>query len=264
VSESDEHGERPCNVLPFRAVADRDGARLFENADSLSCDREDIRTPSASNDIACPAECCDFRHAAQCRTFIMSHPIDPIEEMLWAYIRGDIEEAAFEAWLYATPDLDNALGSEDYSALVTSDYRDVSAHARHDRLKKAREVVGRRFPRRCVCLSVPNAAIRNISGPSIVEAQADVVARRTPWIELAHCRDCGTDWLIGTDSVDDDYYLHRLTAEAASNILAHDRWPAVFDDRAALWPDDKWLKAFEFDSLDAWRAAHDPSRRQRP
>jgi hypothetical protein len=194
----------------------------------------------------------------------MSRPVDHIEEMLWSYARGDIEDADFEAWLYASPDLESRLGSENYLALLTSDYRDVSAFARHERVKQLRELVARCFPRHCVCLSIPNSMSLNLGGEgNPVQVHADVLARRTPWIELAHCRDCGTDWLIGTDTVDDNYYLYRLTPEAAANIIADDCWPALFDNRDIFWPDSEWLKAFGFDSLDAWRAAYDPSRQPR-
>src|SRR5262245_4514469 len=104
-------------------------------------------------------------------TMIMRGPASPIEQTLWAYLRGDLEEGAFESWLYATPDLENRLGSEDYLALLTSDYRDASAHARHDRMKKFREIVARRFPRRCVCLSIRSPTKRNLGSEGIpVEA----------------------------------------------------------------------------------------------
>jgi hypothetical protein len=194
---------------------------------------------------------------------IMSAPAGSIEQMLWAYARGDLEEGTFEARLYAIPDLETVLGLEDYLALVTSDYRKVSGGARHDRLKTACDVVSRRFPRRCVCLSVQNDVARDSGPVDPVETHSDMLAQRTPWIKLVHCRDCGTDWLIGVDTRDDWIILHRLSAAEAADILTHDRWPAVFDGRAALWPDDEWLRTDGFASLDAWRAVHDPLRRYR-
>jgi hypothetical protein len=33
----------------------------------------------------------------------MDRPVNPIEETFWCYIRGDLDTAAFEAWVYAGP-----------------------------------------------------------------------------------------------------------------------------------------------------------------
>jgi len=192
----------------------------------------------------------------------IDRPIDPIEDKFWAYVHGELDEPAFEAWIYTAPDLDFVLGPENYLSLAESDFRDVSPRARWERIDNARRIVTQRFPRGCVCLSQPRNFGENLSCPGCsVETRAETLARRTPWIKLAWCRDCGTHWLIGIDTVDDYFDVHRLSAEAATNIVAHDRWPAEFDHRAHLWPDVEWLKAFGFDSLDTWRAANDPSRR---
>src|SRR5262249_40614547 len=121
---------------------------------------------------------------------------------------GSARNARDRAGSVAEPHVD--LGSDDPAR------RDlpVGADARHERMKKLREIITRRFPRRCVCLSIRSPAKRNLGSEGIpVEVHADVLARRTPWIALLHCRDCGTDWLIGIDTLDDDYYLHRLTPE---------------------------------------------------
>jgi len=189
-------------------------------------------------------------------------PIDPIEDRFWAYLREEPDASAFEAWLYATPDLESVLGAENYLALIACDFRDVSGDARYQRIEIARRIVTQLFPRSCVCLSTPqNFRTSMYHSASEVEAQAKVLARQTPWIQLIHCCDCGTHWLVGTDTVDDYFDFRRVSAEVAADIVAQDRWPTEFDDWANLWPDKGWLKAFGFDSLDAWRAANDPSRR---
>jgi hypothetical protein len=195
----------------------------------------------------------------------IDRPIDPIEAMIWAYVRGETDVAEFEAWVYATPDLDSVLGHEDYLAVAACDYRDTFPKAIDDRLKEARAIVTRRFARRCSCLSLPNAVRHTMSGPkSCVEEYADVLARKTPWIEVLRCRDCGTHWFQGTDTVDDDYYLYRLTEEVVEDIVVRDRWPTVFDDRPNVWPISGYLGPGGFESLEAWRAVHDPSKKRSP
>jgi hypothetical protein len=195
----------------------------------------------------------------------MDRPIDPVEDKFWAYVRGELDEPAFEAWVYAAPDLEIVLGPEDYLSVAACDFSDASRRARYERVEKVRDIVARRFPRSCVCLSVARSGWHGMNGPKcLVATHAETLARRTPWIDLLQCRDCGTFWLVGTDTVDDAYYVQRLSTEAAADIVAHDHWPTDMDTRANLWPDVKWLKAFGYDSLDAWRAAHDPSRRPRP
>ena len=187
--------------------------------------------------------------------------IDPIEDKFWTYARGELDESAFEAWLYAAPDLEVALGPENYLAVVGCDFRDVSPGRRHDRIETVRHVVTLLFPRNCVCLSMPQSFQAIMSSPACaVATHAKILVRRTPWIELTHCCDCGTHWLIGTDTVDDYFDVHRVSAEAATCIVADDRWPTELDNSVNLWPDIEWLKAFGFDSIDAWRAAKDPSR----
>lgn len=192
---------------------------------------------------------------------VTHRPIDPIEDRFWAYLREEPDASAFEAWLYATPALESVLGTENYLALVECDFRDVSGDARYERTGIMCRIVTQLFPRSCVCLSIPQDFRTSMnSSASEVEAHANVLARRTPWIKLVHCCDCGIHWLVGTDTVDDHFDLRRVSAEVAADIVARDRWPTEFDDRANLWPDKGWLKAFGFASLDAWRAANDPSR----
>jgi hypothetical protein len=165
----------------------------------------------------------------------MDRPMNPIEEMFWSYIRGDLDTAAFEAWVYASPDLEAALGSEDFFAIASCDFQDKSVY--NQPKDKARDIITRHFPRRCECLSIPDAvrySQGSIEMPEVDE-HVDVLAERTPWIRLARCRECGTHWLQGFDS-DDFIFLHRLSPAAVDDILTRDRWPADFDDEPNLWP----------------------------
>jgi Tetratricopeptide repeat len=167
----------------------------------------------------------------------MDRPVDKIEEMFWTYIRGDLDEAAFEAWVYASPDLETVLGAEDFLAIASCDYRDKSGLARRARADVARDVVTRHFPRRCVCFSAPNIDKQNLGADAIpLEDHVDIVAQRNPSIRLVRCRECGTHWLMGYDTVDDNLHLHRLPREAVDGILTRDRWPSDFDHQPNLWP----------------------------
>jgi tetratricopeptide (TPR) repeat protein len=158
-----------------------------------------------------------------------------IEEIFWSYIRGDLDEAAFEAWVYDTPELDSLLAPEDFLAVAGSDYRDKSPRAYSDRKDTARDIISRYFPPRCVCLATRNVDKKSLL-VSPLEAHVDVLAQRSPNIRLARCRECGTHWLMGYDTVDENVTSHRLSPPAVEDILARDRWPTVFDDQPNYWP----------------------------
>jgi hypothetical protein len=59
--------------------------------------------------------------------------------LFWfSYVRG--ENRRVEACPYRAPNLEIALGPENYFAVARADYRDDSSQARDDRKKKAHEV----------------------------------------------------------------------------------------------------------------------------
>jgi hypothetical protein len=140
--------------------------------------------------------------------------------------------------VYASPDLEVVLGSEDFVAIASCDFRDKSGH---DQPKdKARDIMTLHFPRRCECLSIPNVGWQTDhpeNPASDLHENVDVLAERTPWVRLARCRECGTHWLQGFDSVDDIILLHRLSPAAVDDILTRERWPTDFDDEPDLWPE---------------------------
>ncbi len=178
----------------------------------------------------------------------MDQPADAIEETLWRYVRGDLDEAAFEAWVYATPDLEAVLGPQDFFAVISCDYRDKSGHAHHERVGMARDIVTRHFPRGCVCRSIPDADRQNPgAGPCPLEDHLDVIAQRSPCIRFVRCRACDTHWLIGYDSEDDWASAHRVSAEAVDDILIRDRWPTVFDNSPNFWPRSRYQIIRDYD-----------------
>lgn len=164
-----------------------------------------------------------------------------IEENFWRYVRGELDEAAFEAWVYATPELEATLGWEDFHAVASCDYRDTSGNARFKRTGMARDIVTRCFPRACVCRATPDVYNCNLgSEKRPLEEHLDIVSQRNPWISFQRCRECGMHWLIGYDTVDDWVFARRLTTDAAQDILIRDRWPTVFDDNPNLWGTNRY------------------------
>jgi hypothetical protein len=188
--------------------------------------------------------------------------VGPIEKAFWLYVHGNLSDADFEAWVYSAPGLEQVLGETDWIALVSLDFEDKSRQAGQTRRSAVQRWAEAHFPRACACQSAPKSFWRDIGNPLAMKGV--VVARRTPWIELRRCQGCGADWMVGVDTVEDDFRYVGLSRGEASLIVDEDRWPADFDDRANLWPDEAWLKAFGYASLEAWRLANDPACRRVP
>ena len=61
------------------------------------------------------------------------------------------------------------------------------------------------------------------------------VRSRNPCLSLEKCRSCAQHWYIAADTVDDIWYLRRLT-EAEADQAKHSVWPATFDAFPNVWP----------------------------
>jgi hypothetical protein len=49
------------------------------------------------------------------------------------------------------------------------------------------------------------------------------------WLSTSKCSACGTDWMIAQDErIHDNYYLKRLSPEAAETIVNSGIWPSEF------------------------------------
>lgn len=193
----------------------------------------------------------------------MRRPVESIEQTLWSYLRGVLDEAEFEAWVYAEPALEARLGEDDYLSLISADYRDESNRARAERADLVRGIAARHFPRECFCLSLQDEDRLTWSGgtTALLGEGHLVLARRTPWIQVQRCCDCGTHWLLGTDTVDDEFLLRRLTLAEAEAATMRDVWPETPPGWERLVPDEAWLRAFGYATLGEWRTAEDPTRR---
>ncbi len=188
----------------------------------------------------------------------MKRPAGSVEEMLWRFVKSAINTDDFESWVYQTAELQTALQPDDYDALLIMNYKEAGSSASTRRQDIVREISERAFPRTCSCLSMGDLDRTVLSAKGPMDATSDIRACQTPWINLRECRDCGTFWLEGIDTVDGDVYLVRLKAEEAKSILKQDRWLPVFEGNDNLWPDEAWLKAFGFSTLQEWRAKNPP------
>ncbi len=96
----------------------------------------------------------------------------------------------------------------------------------------------------CVCIQLPDTAVVLMGvGPQypvyeIVSKTLEVVKSRGEpyeWVSAQRCRQCGQEWLVGTELGHIDVLcLRRLTIEAADRLLKEDVWPSDFNKYATL------------------------------
>jgi len=139
--------------------------------------------------------------------------------------------AEFESWLYAGDELQVELGEQLYLDLVSLDYRDPHAlFALRERL--ASEL---RPSMKCECITLPDLAVVPMGGEDLdVRVFATLHRVREHgeprwWLYLAKCDACHQNWLVAQEErIFDDYFLKRLTATEADQIVAAGRWPTEF------------------------------------
>jgi len=161
--------------------------------------------------------------------------------------------ADFERFAHNSPDLERVLGRTAYLDLLGTDFADQRSVAlARDSLATQLAVVD---PQVCDCASLRNDVRLPMGYDTGVEWFSKhfvVLARQSPWLEHVRCTSCGTHWYVGSDTVDDDYYFHRMTDEDVTAVAAG-RWPTTFDSLAAVWPDKEWLALHGYASLEDWR-----------
>lgn len=152
-------------------------------------------------------------------------------DILWTFVRGDLAIPEFETWLYAHEELEKALGSALHFELISTDYRN------RDNVFAVREKLHAvlRKTLKCECLSFSDLAVVPMGCDGLDErffASIDEVQRYGRdlwWLHLSRCRVCGQNWMIAQEErIYDDYFLKRLTAEEASQIVNYDKWPNDF------------------------------------
>ncbi|MCA9987978.1 MAG: hypothetical protein KDE59_26920 [Anaerolineales bacterium] len=184
----------------------------------------------------------------------------------WRYLRGDMTPADFAAWVYVTADLERLLPPGLYLQLLETRYQE---HLSRYELEKALLVwLEENHPTGCFCLQFRDLQKLPIGSATLFGRELNtipdaflagfvVLKRRTPWLELIRCRDCGQAWYLATDSVADDLHLQRLAADE-TGAIEQDDWPDTFAQLAAVWPDPTWLRYHGYPSLTAWQRQNQP------
>jgi hypothetical protein len=158
-----------------------------------------------------------------------------LAQHLWRFVRGDIAILDFEQWVYVTPELEALLGQDRHLELISADYSSSDAQRRLQKqicmwLDPSGESC-------CSCLDWNDREkIPLDSGTSRLLDGFDALQKRNPWLKLVRCRRCGRCWYVAIDTIDDDYYFCRVSAQQAADAIEHDRWPPDFDEFAHVWP----------------------------
>lgn len=151
-------------------------------------------------------------------------PPEPIVE----WLRGDLDDGAFERWAYEAQELEAALGSERYLELIETNFRD-----RHAVRALRERWLGRLLQGlRCLCPIFADLQLLLVGLESThVEKRASFrdVARHG-FLRLLVCGTCGQHWLSTTDRETDHWLLARVDPRAARLALDENRWPDTFDE----------------------------------
>jgi hypothetical protein len=179
---------------------------------------------------------------------------DEVVDKLWRFIRGDMETAEFEQWVYGSDDLKAWLGNDLYLWCLGIPYHDT--YKLWEFKQQLLMVMDGLAPRGCRCLTWPDKH-KILSGMKeeweAIGDRFSVLRNRTPWLSLRRCPTCGTAWYTALDSDGADYFLRRLDEAAETAILEEDRWPEEFDRLPIFWPNPVWLEHNGYASLAEWQ-----------
>lgn len=162
--------------------------------------------------------------------------MDTSLEVIWRFVRGDLDARSFEQWLCADAQIEGTLGTRLYLEVVSADFRDAEA-VRQSRLALeafARSVTD--MP--CQCVTLPDTAVVDMAHPgSLLDHFEELRVRggRYWWLHFSRCVVCQTPWLVAQEERQNDVFvLRRLTSDEQEGILASDHWPTYFDAYGTL------------------------------
>lgn len=162
--------------------------------------------------------------------------VEPIRDVFWRFIRGDLPVSEFEAWLYAQQDLEGLLGASDYLKVISTDFGDSEACVRVREFLE--EFTRRTWPSTCECQSVSDLAVIDMGNTNgVLDHFVEVRRRGDPywWLHLSKCSLCQTPWLVAQEERQNDVFvLRRLSANESEAIVLDHRWPPHFDSYATL------------------------------
>ena len=152
-----------------------------------------------------------------------------LPEMALRWVRRELDDAAFEEWLYTNPDARKSLGPGMWLELTSMDFRDPYAtYAASVRLAGKATMT-------CICPVLRDRQYIPITGLLRMDVWLDTICSRTPWLDLKRCKGCGQHWYVATDTVDDGWYLQRLT-DSEADLAKRSSWPDTFDAFPYVWP----------------------------
>jgi hypothetical protein len=183
--------------------------------------------------------------------------LTPEMDVIFRFARGDLSAKEFEAWVYAHGELGSLLGQDLYLGLASTNYSEAS-----DVDQMTNTLVAwaeGQIKNRCLCRAMRDND-RKIIGQQewLFTATFLTIRRRTPWIRLDKCEDCGDYWFIATDSTyDDESFFHRIDEQTALNIINNGTWAAHPFDRDVFWPTQEWLCLNGYSSLEEWQSINE-------
>ena len=164
-----------------------------------------------------------MNHAEQCSANV---------HVIWTFVRGDMEAADFERWLYANSSLEGELGAQFYLDVISADYANKLAAG--DVKASLEDYAEENTDRRCECLTLGDfyRIFTNEEWEKVFKTFEKRAERGEPfwWISAHQCTACGQGWLVACDPDEYEFLLKRLRPEEIEEIIEDHRWPGDFDN----------------------------------
>ena len=166
----------------------------------------------------------------------MIRPDRPTRQVLARFVRRmESPHAILKQWLPSMPDAESILGAELYRDAL----RTLPENAR-DVYELRRRIWERLEPDKpaCLCREWPDRQRIGLGSATVdlLNEDFETLRDRNPWIHLVRCRVCGQHWHAAVDTVEDDYYFRRLSAQEVGQLETTGAWPIDFDDFQNVWP----------------------------
>lgn len=157
--------------------------------------------------------------------------MDPVLLTIWQFVRGDLPVALFEQWLYHSPGVEERLGTEQFLALVSADFRDADVVVQMKASLQHFARMQSELP--CECVTLSDITVVGMEDSGVMMRHLVEVARRGEpywWLSMSRCSVCQSAWLVAQEERQNDIFLlHRLTDAESRGVLGANRWPAHFD-----------------------------------
>jgi hypothetical protein len=154
------------------------------------------------------------------------------EKLLWEYVRGDLEQKAFEEAIYG--DLANSeyFGEDLWLEIVSTDFS--NGNEKFLIKQKIRAFLQNCRPQKCRCLELRDLDVIDMAGDEESELKTlDRIVNRGEkywWLYLSLCRECGQYWLVAQEERQNDVFvLERINETQSFGVLENNKWPSDFD-----------------------------------